>query len=138
MQCWDFFSNPANLAQLTPPALDFRVLTDTPKKMHPGLMIEYRVRPILGIPMTWLTEITHVDEGRRFIDEQRIGPYRVWHHEHHFRDLDDSNTEMRDMVHYVLPLSPISELFHSWLVKPELEKIFDYRERRTRELFGLP
>lgn len=133
----EFFSNPANLAQLTPPSLDFTVLTEAPEKMYSGLMIEYRVRPIWGIQMAWLTEITHVDEGRRFVDEQRIGPYRVWHHEHHFRSIEDSVTEMRDVVHYVLPLSPFSELIHSWLVEPQLQKIFEYRERKTRELFGV-
>lgn len=135
-QCWSFFSNPGNLAQLTPPSLDFIVLTEAPEKMVPGLMIEYRVRPIWGIQMAWLTEITHVDEGRRFVDEQRIGPYRMWHHEHHFRELNENATEMRDVVHYVLPFSPFSELVHPWLVEPELQRIFEYRERKTRELFG--
>ena len=74
-ECWEFFSNPGNLAQLTPPALDFRVLSDVPSKIYAGLMIEYRVRPVFGLPMVWLTEITYVDENRRFVDEQRVGPY---------------------------------------------------------------
>ena len=86
-ECWAFFSDPRNLPRITPPALDFRVLTELPPSVHPGLMIEYRVRPLLGISMSWLTEITHVEPGVRFVDEQRIGPYRIWHHEHHFLSL---------------------------------------------------
>ena len=134
--CWDFFSNPRNLARLTPPALDFQVLTDVPAWIYAGLMIEYRVRPLWGIRMTWLTEITHVNEYQSFVDEQRVGPYRMWHHEHHFREVDRTHTEMRDIVHYVLPFSPFSELVHRWLVEPELHKIFDYRERNTGKIFS--
>jgi len=79
---WDFFSNPRNLARITPPELDFTILTALPDRIYAGIMIEYRVRPILGIPARWVTEITHVDPGKSFVDEQRIGPYRIWHHEH--------------------------------------------------------
>lgn len=135
-ECWNFFSNPRNLVRITPPALDIEVITDTGDRVHAGLLIQYRVRPLFGIPMTWLTEITYVDEGRRFVDEQRVGPYRLWHHEHRFRELDPGRTEMQDTVHYVLPFSPLSEVFHRWLVEPELRKIFDYRERETTAIFG--
>ena len=84
-ECWAFFSDPRNLSKITPPALDFRVLSDLPAKVYPGMMIQYRVRPLLGIPLTWLTEITHVEEPGHFVDEQRVGPYTLWHHEHWFR-----------------------------------------------------
>lgn len=135
-KCWGFFSNPANLIRVTPPTLDFQVLSKQEEKMYPGLMIEYRVRPLLGIPITWLTEITHVDDRCRFVDEQRIGPYRLWHHEHHFSAIDGDRTKMRDTVHYVLPFSPFSEVIHPWLVEPELRKIFDFRETATARIFN--
>jgi ligand-binding SRPBCC domain-containing protein len=84
-EAWSFFSNPRNLAKITPPELGFEMLTpDLPPQVYAGMMIAYRVRPLLGIPMTWLSEITLVEEGVRFIDEQRVGPYAVWHHEHGF------------------------------------------------------
>ena len=85
--CWRFFSNPRNLEKITPPSLNFRVKTDLPATIYPGLMIEYKVSPLFGIPVSWLTEIVHVDKPHHFVDEQRVGPYRLWHHEHFFRDL---------------------------------------------------
>jgi ligand-binding SRPBCC domain-containing protein len=134
-RAWDFFSDPRNLAKITPPELDFKILTELPDRIHPGMMIEYRVRPLLGIPVRWLTEITHVEPGKYFVDEQRIGPYRIWHHEHHFRQLDDGQIEMTDRVTYVLPFSPLSDLIHPFLVRPQLAKIFAYREKAVNELF---
>jgi ligand-binding SRPBCC domain-containing protein len=135
-ECWGFFSNPQNLTRITPPSLDIQVTSDVPNEMYPGLMIEYRVRPLFGFRMIWLTEITHVDRQARFVDEQRVGPYRLWHHEHCFLALDERRTEMQDIVHYILPFSPISEVIHGSLIEPQLQRIFDYRERVTRELFG--
>ena len=132
---WDFFSDPRNLSQITPPQLDFTVLTELPDRIYPGMMIEYRVRPLFGIPATWLTEITHVEPGKFFVDEQRIGPYRMWHHEHHFTALEDGKVEVRDRVTYVLPLGWLGELAHPFLVKPQLERIFAYREKAVGELF---
>ena len=134
-QAWDFFSDPRNLAKITPPDMGFIVKSDLPSRIHAGMMIEYRVSPLLGIPMTWLTEITQVREGVYFVDEQRVGPYAIWHHEHHFRDLGDGRIEMRDKVTYTLPFSPFSEVVHPILVKPQLDKIFAYREQKVNELF---
>ena len=134
-RAWDFFSDPRNLAKITPPELDFTILTELPERIHPGMMIEYRVRPLLGIPVRWLTEITQVEPGKFFVDEQRIGPYRIWHHEHHFRALDDGRIEMTDRVTYVLPFSPLGDLFHPFLVKPQLAKIFTFREKAVGEIF---
>ena len=134
-RAWDFFSDPRNLVKITPPELDFTVLTDLAERVHPGMMIQYRVRPLLGIPVRWLTEITHVEQGRFFVDEQRIGPYRIWHHEHHFKALDGGRIEMTDRVTYVLPFSPLGDLVHSFLVKPELAKIFAFREKAVSALF---
>lgn len=133
-ECWSFFSDPRNLARITPPALDFTVLSELPPRISPALMIRYRVRPLFGIPLTWLTEITLVDEPHRFVDEQRVGPYRLWHHEHTFVRVSDTQTEVRDLVHYALPWSPWSELLHPILVAPQLRKIFAFRERAVPEL----
>jgi len=133
--CWAFFSDPRNLPQITPPELDFRVLRSLPSEIHPGLMIEYRVRPLFGFSVTWLTEITHVRPCEYFADEQRVGPYRLWHHEHYFRRLADGRTEVRDLVHYVLPFSPWADWVHPWLVKPKLAKVFGFREQAIREIF---
>lgn len=136
-QAWSFFSNPRNLARITPPRLGFEILTpDLPERIQPGLMIAYRVRPVLGVPLTWLTEITHVEEGQRFVDEQRVGPYAVWHHEHLFRDLDGGRVEISDHVTYVLPLGPLGNLLHPWLVRPQLGRIFAHRENAVRAIFG--
>lgn len=132
---WAFFSNPRNLARITPPELDFTILTTLPERIYPGMMIEYRVRPLLGIPARWVTEITHVEPGKFFVDEQRIGPYRIWHHEHHFTPLDGGRIEMKDRVTYVLPLGPLGDLVHPLLVKPQLAKIFAFREKAVNDLF---
>jgi ligand-binding SRPBCC domain-containing protein len=135
-RAWDFFSDPRNLSRITPPELDFTILTDLPPRIHAGMMIEYRVRPLLGIPVRWLTEITHVEPGVRFIDEQRVGPYRMWHHEHHFRALDAGRVEMLDRVTYVLPFAPFGDLAHPIIVRPQLRKIFAFREKAVGGIFG--
>jgi ligand-binding SRPBCC domain-containing protein len=135
-ECWSFFSNPRNLVRITPPNLGLQVLGDVPEEMYAGLMIEYRLRPLFGFQMVWLTEITHVDPPRYFVDEQRVGPYRLWHHEHRFYALDSDRTEVLDIMHYALPFSPISEVVHEVMVERQLRKIFKYREQVTQELFG--
>lgn len=136
-ECWAFFSDPRNLSEITPRSLDFRVVSkDLPREIYRGLMIEYRVRPLAGIPLTWLTEITRVDRGKCFVDEQRVGPYRIWHHEHHFRELEGGRMEVHDLLHYVLPFHWADFIFHSWLVRPQLEKIFSHREKAVARKFG--
>lgn len=134
-RAWDFFSDPRNLSKITPPELGFTIIGILSERVHPGMMIEYQVRPLLGIRVRWLTEITHVEPGKFFVDEQRIGPYRIWHHEHHFRELGSGCIEMTDRVTYVLPLGLIGELVHPLLVKPQLAKIFAFREKAVTELF---
>ncbi|MEI9893222.1 MAG: SRPBCC family protein [Chthoniobacter sp.] len=134
--CWAFFSDPRNLAKITPPSLDFQVKSELPTSVYPGLMIAYRVRPLFGVPVTWLTEITHVEAPQRFVDEQRVGPYAIWHHEHFFTALADGRTEVRDLVHYALPFGVLGDLVHSWLVAPQLERIFAFREKAVTAHFG--
>ena len=134
--CWQFFSDPRNIIRITPKKLSFEILSEVPARIYPGLMIRYRVRPVFGVPLTWLTEITHVEEPEMFVDEQRWGPYRIWHHEHHFKSLDDDRTEMIDTVTYQLPFMPLSELVHRPLIRKKLDEIFSYREQTVRKIFG--
>ena len=103
--------------------------------MYAGQLIEYRVSPVLGIPMYWMTEITHVVEGKYFIDEQRFGPYALWHHQHHFRAVE-GGVEMTDIVHYKIPLGPLGWIADRLFVRQKLEQIFDYRYRKVAAMFG--
>ena len=130
---WRFFSNPHNLSLLTPPSLRFKVVGSTPETIYPGLMIEYRVSPFRAFKMQWLTEITHVREGEYFVDEQRTGPYRLWHHEHFFRPVD-KGIEIHERVTYQLPFGILGNFFHPFLVQPKLKEIFSYREKKLLHL----
>lgn len=134
-QAWAFFSDPRNLQRITPASLDFKILSELPDRMYAGMMIRYRVRPLLGIPVTWVTEITHVEEGKRFVDEQRVGPYRMWHHEHEFRDVGGGKVEIRDLVTYQLHFSWLAEPMHGVLVQPRLDEIFAFRTQAVDEIF---
>ena len=134
-EAWAFFSNPRNLPRITPPWLSFEVLSDPPDRMYPGLLIEYRVRPLWGIPLRWLTEITHVVEPCLFVDEPRLGPYRFWHHQHRFRAAG-GGVEMEDEVHYLLPGGPAGRVAHALLVRRRLEEIFRYRRAAVERIFG--
>jgi ligand-binding SRPBCC domain-containing protein len=103
--------------------------------MYPGQLIEYTVRPLLGIPLYWMTEITHVQEGVYFVDEQRFGPYALWHHQHHFTAIE-GGVEMSDIVHYKIPMGPLGQLANTLFVAAQLRQIFDYRYKKVEELFG--
>ncbi len=133
---WEFFSNPANLQAITPPDMGFKVVS----KYHGALMyavqiIEYKVRPVLGIPVYWMTEITQVKDKQFFIDEQRFGPYSLWHHQHHFNAIP-GGVEMTDIIHYKNPLGFIGRIANSLFIKKKLEGIFQYRFQKAEELFG--
>jgi ligand-binding SRPBCC domain-containing protein len=132
--CWDFFSSPANLSKITPTYMGFDVRSEVPERMYEGLMIEYRVRPLLGIPMKWVTEITHVKDYQFFVDEQRIGPYKLWHHEHHFMETPDG-IEMTDIVSYELPFGVLGSMVNPFLVEKKLNEIFAHRFKVVDELF---
>jgi ligand-binding SRPBCC domain-containing protein len=133
---WEFFSSPENLKDITPPQLDFHVLSKSYRdKMYAGQIIEYTVKPLFGIPLYWMTEITHIEPLKYFIDEQRHGPYSFWHHQHHFKELDNG-IEMTDIVHYKIPFWFIGDIVNSLIVKSQLEKIFDYRKEVTLKRFG--
>ena len=132
---WDFLKNPANLNMITPEDLSFHILSDVPETMYNGLIIEYRIKiPFLGT-RKWLAEIKHIREKRSFVDEQRIGPYRLWHHQHLLEPVGKSKTRMIDRVSYQLPFGLLGRLVHEFRVKKMLEEIFDYRSKRLQEIF---
>ena len=134
-EAWNFFQNPANLATITPDYMGFDILSEVPDQMYPGLFIHYKVSPLLGIKMNWTTEITHVNAPHYFVDEQRVGPYAIWHHEHHFKEID-GGVEMLDRVSYKVPLGVLGKIAHPIVVKGKLQEIFDYRVAKVQELFG--
>ncbi len=132
---WEFFSNPRNLADITPPWLGFRVTSDLPQRMYPGMIISYQVRPFGNLPVNWMTEITHVQEPFLFVDEQRFGPYRLWHHQHFFREFS-GGVEMIDLVHYVLPYGVFGRLLHRFHLAARLREIFNFRQARLEQFWG--
>ncbi len=136
-QAWDFFSSPLNLSKITPEYMQFTVTSDPEllKQMYTGQIITYTVRPVLNIPLFWMTEIKHVEPGVFFVDEQRIGPYAIWHHQHHFKAIP-GGVEMTDLVHYKLPLGPLGALAKWLFVGRQLDGIFDYRWKKLEQLFG--
>jgi len=134
-EAWTFFSDPRNLPRITPPSLGLEVTSDLPGKMYPGMIITYNVRPIPWVRVGWVTEITHVREPSLFVDEQRFGPYRFWHHQHHFREVE-GGVEMEDLVHYALPLGTIGRVFGALLVRRRLVEIFAFRRRFLEREFG--
>ncbi|MDP1842941.1 MAG: SRPBCC family protein [Sediminibacterium sp.] len=133
---WDFFSKPDNLKEITPKNLGFNIVSKHHgTKMYAGQIIEYTVRPILGIPLYWMTEITHVADHQFFVDEQRFGPYSLWHHQHHFKAIE-GGVEMTDIVHYKLPLWFLGDIANIIMVKAQLRGIFNHRYKAVDERFG--
>ena len=135
-QAWDFFSSPANLKEITPANLGFNIVSQHHgEKMYAGQIIEYTVKPVLGIPLYWMTEITHVEDKKYFVDEQRFGPYSMWHHQHHFK-ATANGVEMTDIVHYKLPFWFLGDIANMLFVKQQLKTIFDYRFKIVEKKFG--
>ena len=134
---WEFMSSPKNLARITPDYMGFQILSDEEdlKEMYSGQLIEYYVTPVMGIKMHWVTEITHVQDKHYFVDEQRFGPYTMWHHQHHFKQVPEG-IEMTDIVHYKLPLGFLGDIAHSLFVKKQLKGIFDHRFKVVEEMFN--
>ena len=135
-QVWDFFSNPSNLKTITHAHLNFRVISrHHGDHIYPGQIIEYKVSPFFKLPLYWMTEITAVEDKKFFIDEQRHGPYKMWHHQHHFKEIS-GGVEMTDIVHYKNPFWIIGKLANVLFVKKQLKTIFEYRFKITEEVFG--
>ena len=134
-QAWDFLCDPNNLKTITPDYMGFEILSGSEKKMFAGQIIQYIVTPLMGIPTKWVTEITHVKEGEYFVDEQRFGPYALWHHKYFIRPIKNG-VEMEDIIDYKIPFGVLGRLAHPIIVKPKLNEIFDYRQKKLIELFG--
>lgn len=136
-QAWAFFSNPRKLAEVTPPDLSLSPTQTVPESMYPGMIVTYRIRLFTGISSTWVTEITHVEAPNFFVDEQRFGPYRFWHHLHRFAPCPEG-VIAEDLVHYGLYGGPLAGWINATLVRPRLERIFEFRRRALQQRFGSP
>jgi len=135
-EVWDFFSDAGNLPVITPPHLNLKATNEVyGNSVYAGQVMTYTVKPLLGIPFAWMTEITHAETKKYFVDEQRKGPYKLWHHQHHFTCVE-GGVEMIDIIHYRLPFGLFGNLAHSLMVKRELKKLFTYRYHKIIELFG--
>ena len=134
-EAWDFLSNPKNLKTITPDYMGFEILSGAADQMYAGQIIQYIVTPVFGIPTKWVTEITHVQEGAYFVDEQRFGPYDLWHHKHFINPIKNG-VEMIDIVDYKLPLGFLGRIAHPLFVAPKLNEIFEYRKNALTALFG--
>jgi len=135
-EIWDFISSPANLKEITPKHMGFIVTSNSGEdKMYPGMIITYKVSPFLGIKLNWVTEITHVKDFEYFVDEQRIGPYTMWHHQHKIEAIEDG-VLMTDIVTYQPPMGLLGALANSLLIRNQLQQIFDYRTVALEQRFG--
>ena len=134
-EAWEFLSNPANLSVITPPHMGFKVLSGADKAMFAGQIIQYKVSPFRGINTHWVTEITHVKELEYFVDEQRFGPYALWHHKHFIQPCSEG-TIMEDVIDYKLPMGFIGQMMQPVLVKKQLQQIFEYREEQLQDRWG--
>jgi ligand-binding SRPBCC domain-containing protein len=137
-EAWNFFSSPLNLPKITPPQMKFVVTSDYDNdvKMYPGMIITYKLTPLLGIKVNWMTEITHVKEPEYFVDEQRFGPYALWHHQHHFKTIK-GGVQMTDLVNYAVPYGFLGRIANNILVKKQIKNIFAYRTQEINKLFGV-
>lgn len=134
-QAWPFFSHPQNLEEITPAFLNFRITSAVPEEIYNGLIITYQIAAVAGIPMTWVTEIKQVERFKQFVDEQRIGPYRFWHHLHQFQEIE-GGIEMEDIVHYVMPWGWLGRIVHWIFVRQRLEAIFEFRRAYLSQKFS--
>jgi len=134
-EAWDFLSDPRNLKTITPDYMGFEIVSGAASKMYAGQILQYIVTPLLNIPLKWVTEITHISEGEYFVDEQRFGPYSLWHHKHFIKPIKNG-VEMIDIVDYKVPFGILGQLVQPFLVRPKLEEIFEYRKNALDRIFG--
>ena len=132
---WDFLSDPKNLKDITPDKMNFNITDCDYKKIYPGQIIQYTVTPLLNIPLKWVTEITHVVDKKYFVDEQRFGPYSLWHHKHFIKEIENG-IEMEDVIHYKIPGGIFGEFLNSLFIRNQLDEIFEYRKNKLIEIFG--
>jgi len=134
-KAWDFLSDPTNLKVITPEPMGFQILSGADRPMFAGQIIQYKVSPFPGYTTKWVTEITHVNKGNYFVDEQRFGPYALWHHKHFIKEID-GGVELEDIIDYKIPFGILGQLAYPFIVKKQLLQIFKYREQKLKELFG--
>jgi ligand-binding SRPBCC domain-containing protein len=134
-EAWAFLSNPTNLKIITPDYMSFNIVSTIDRPLYTGQIIQYIVTPLLGIKTKWVSEITHIEEKKYFVDEQMYGPYALWHHKHFIKEID-GGVELEDIIDYKVPLGILGQLMHPILVKPKLEEIFSYRQKKLIDLFG--
>jgi ligand-binding SRPBCC domain-containing protein len=133
---WKFISAPGNLAKITPAYMGISILDKhAVEAMYAGQIIEYRITPIAGIKMSWVSEITHVREKEYFVDEQRYGPYAFWHHQHFLKEVP-GGVEMIDILHYKIPFGFLGRIVNQLFVKPRLNGIFEFRRNTIDRLFN--
>ena len=132
-EAWDFFSTPYNLNEITPPEMSFEFVSPQQDSTYAGQLIQYRIKPVLNIPMSWVTEITQCVDKKYFIDEQRFGPYAFWHHQHHFTEVP-GGVEMVDELHWGLPMGWLGKLVAGRWVRKQVQHIFEYREQKLSEI----
>jgi ligand-binding SRPBCC domain-containing protein len=133
---WDFISSPKNLKKITPDYMGFDITSDNIEdKMYEGMIISYKVKPLLGIKTTWVTEITHVKDKQYFVDEQRVGPYKIWHHQH-FLEETSTGTLMTDIVSYQPPMGLLGSIANKIIIRKKLEEIFAFRTQALNQIFG--
>ena len=135
-KAWKFLSDPKNLKTITPDYMGFKICSGADRPMYPGQLIQYIVTPVLGIKTKWVTEITHVVDNSYFVDEQRFGPYALWHHKHFIKEIPNG-VMMEDIIDYKLPFGILGQIAQPFIVKPKLDQIFKYRAQKLNELFGV-
>lgn len=133
-EAWQFFATPKNLNEVTPDDMVFEIVSELPDTMYAGLLINYRLKPMLNIPINWCTEITHIKEKMYFVDEQRKGPYSIWHHEHHFKAVADG-VIMTDILHYDIGKSIFGWIAGKMFVNKKVKSIFAYRFKMLESYF---
>ena len=134
-EAWKFFSTPSNLETVTPKGIGFQILSDLPETMYVGMILRYRVAPLLNIPVNWATEITHIEPYKYFVDHQLEGPFKIWHHQHHFEAVP-GGVQVTDIVNYAVPFGLLGTIAHPLVVKNKLTAIFDHRKKALTEVFG--
>ena len=135
-EVWDFISSPKNLKEITPDYMGFDITSEgLPEKMYPGMIIGYKVSPLLGIKTTWVTEITHVRDQSYFVDEQRVGPYSIWHHQHFIEPIE-GGVLMRDIVTYQPPFGFLGAIMNKLVIRKKLNEIFAYRTKAVEKRYG--
>jgi len=133
-RCWEFFSNPANLNLITPPSLGLQITSDMNSEIYEGMIINYKVNAFLGFATDWVTEITHINKPYYFVDEQKIGPYKLWHHQHFFSE-NNKGIIAEDIVNYAVPYGPLGNIINSIYIQNILDNIFNFRNEALNVIF---